>query len=193
MKKTLKRVLMSTLALLAMSAVAFNTTAREIIVRDQVLWKPSDTGLEYKEADLNHYVEPSASEDHVYDVTLEISGKTEETTAVTDVVFLLDVSYSMEGDKFTELKLAMKEISKKLVDNGNFNVGIVEFSGHTNVAVELTNDYTAIEAAIDASAIVMGDEEGKPGGTFTQLGLRAAKEMLQAETSQNEKVLIVSQ
>ncbi len=185
-KIKMKRIIKGVLLLLVASTMVFNTAAREIVgptVKDHAIWKPSDTGLQHEEADVNHYVSPSTDGENIYDVTLEISGKTQQPIIETDVVFVLDVSGSMEGNKIDQLKLAVKDLSKKLLDKGGFKIALVNYSGAATVGVEFTQDYATVEAYVDTL-------EAK-GATFTQAGLAAAKELLQAEDAESKKVIIL--
>ena len=70
----------------------------------------------------------------------------------SSVMFLIDISGSMDGDKLNELKRVSKETIQEVINN-NSEVSITAFSGECNVPIQnelsLTKDFNEVEYFID--------------------------------------------
>ncbi len=144
--------------------------------------RPSEDAIEYPDSYLNKYAEET-SEEHIYDITLEVTGKSFLESEI-DVIFVLDESGSMAGEKIEILKDAMKDLTYKMLDHGGFNIGIVNYSTRVNSELDFTQTYTEIETFIDTEVNALG-------GTFTQGGLIRATEMMESRPEEREKKIIL--
>lgn len=129
-----------------------------------------------------------------FDVTNKSTTQKTSTIAATDVVFVMDLSGSMDkNSKLYNAKEAAKNFAKDLIKNSNnvdnnILVGVAAFgtNGYSNKC-SLTNDLTSINNSIDSLSVGQGDSRG----TNIQAGLQAAETMLAADTRDNVKKIIV--
>ena len=67
-----------------------------------------------------------------------------------DVLLVIDVSGSMEGNKLDKVKSDAKELSESLLSNPNNKVGIITFESSSNIELDLTNDLDTVLDKIDS-------------------------------------------
>ncbi|MFV0479451.1 MAG: vWA domain-containing protein, partial [Anaerorhabdus sp.] len=143
--------------------------------------RPSE-GDEYAEGTINQYAVASDVEDE-YDITIEITGKTEDPETA-DVVFVLDTSASMlTNGRLNKLKESVNSLASQLLQHENVNVAVVTFGDDLGNVLEFTSEYSEVSAFVDA--IQAG------GNTFTQAGLKKARELLEARPEETSKSLIL--
>lgn len=128
--------------------------------------------------------------ENLWEVTLGIKGKNFETTS--DVVLVIDNSNSMyENDRMVQTKAAANAFVDALLTQGSATrIAVVVF----NDKVKQTGfyDYSnkeALKAYINA--VSMNEDEG---GTFTQLGIKTARDLLKssASTGLNKNIVLLS-
>lgn len=128
--------------------------------------------------------------ENLWEVTLGIQGKNFETTS--DVVLVIDNSNSMyENDRMVQNKAAANAFVDALLTQGSATrIAVVVF----NDKVKQTGfyDYSnkeALKAYINA--VSMNEDDG---GTFTQLGIKTARDLLKssASTGLNKNIVLLS-
>ena len=131
-----------------------------------------------------------AGKENLWEVTLGIQGKNFETTS--DVVLVIDNSNSMyENDRMVQTKAAANAfVDALLTQDSATRIAVVVF----NDKVEQTGfyDYSnkeALKAYINAVSMNEAD-----GGTFTQLGIKTARDLLKssASTGLNKNIVLLS-
>lgn len=129
-------------------------------------------------------------ETNLWEVTLGIQGKNFETTS--DVVLVIDNSNSMyENDRMVQTKAAANAfVDALLTQDSATRIAVVVF----NDKVKQTGfyDYSnkeALKAYINA--VSMNEDDG---GTFTQLGIKTARDLLKssASTGLNKNIVLLS-
>lgn len=127
---------------------------------------------------------------NLWEVTLGIQGKNFETTS--DVVLVIDNSNSMyENDRMAQTKAAANAfVDALLTQDSATRIAVVVF----NLTVKQTGfyDYSnkeALKAYINAVSQNKDD-----GGTFTQLGIKTARDLLKssASTGLNKNIVLLS-
>lgn len=128
--------------------------------------------------------------ENLWEVTLGIQGKNFETTS--DVVLVIDNSNSMyENDRMVQTKAAANAfVDALLTQDSATRIAVVVF----NDKVKQTGfyDYSnkeALKAYINAVSMNEAD-----GGTFTQLGIKTARDLLKssASTGLNKNIVLLS-
>lgn len=128
--------------------------------------------------------------ENLWEVTLGIQGKNFETTS--DVVLVIDNSNSMyENDRMVQTKAAANAfVDALLTQDSATRIAVVVF----NNKVKQTGfyDYSnkeALKAYINA--VSMNEDDG---GTFTQLGIKTARDLLKssASTGLNKNIVLLS-
>lgn len=131
-----------------------------------------------------------AGKENLWEVTLGIQGKNFETTS--DVVLVIDNSNSMyENDRMVQTKAAANAfVDALLTQDSTTRIAVVVF----NDKVKQTGfyDYSnkeALKAYINAVSQNKDD-----GGTFTQLGIKTARDLLKssASTGLNKNIVLLS-
>lgn len=131
-----------------------------------------------------------AGKENLWEVTLGIQGKNFETTS--DVVLVIDNSNSMyENDRMVQTKAAANAfVDALLTQDSATRIAVVVF----NDKVEQTgfydySDKEALKAYINAVSMNEAD-----GGTFTQLGIKTARDLLKssASTGLNKNIVLLS-
>ena len=131
-----------------------------------------------------------AGKENLWEVTLGIQGKNFETTS--DVVLVIDNSNSMyENDRMVQTKAAANAfVDALLTQDSATRIAVVVF----NDKVKQTGfyDYSnkeELKAYINAVSMNEAD-----GGTFTQLGIKTARDLLKssASTGLNKNIVLLS-
>lgn len=131
-----------------------------------------------------------AGKENLWEVTLGIQGKNFETTS--DVVLVIDNSNSMyENDRMVQTKAAANSfVDALLTQDSATRIAVVVF----NDKVKQTGfyDYSnkeELKAYINAVSMNEAD-----GGTFTQLGIKTARDLLKssASTGLNKNIVLLS-
>lgn len=125
-------------------------------------------------------------------VTMKLLVSARDTVNTSNIVLVIDRSGSMapyDGNGYIDRMKKAKEAANAFVDkvlgenpDGNTKIGIVSFAGDAKVESTFTNNKTQLKNSINSISAV--------GGTFTQAGVRQAREMLKSSTS-NKKYMVV--
>ncbi|MFQ6366169.1 SpaA isopeptide-forming pilin-related protein [Lactococcus lactis] len=141
----------------------------------------------------------------LYDIYLNVRGNEQREVKPIDIVLVVDMSGSMEpennpskSNRAQATRDGVKQFLQSIQDAGiaqYVNVGLIGFSSPGEY-VTGTNGYLQVDmdSLSNASHISKINEQLSPkfsGGTFTQLGLRKGKEMLQKDTSDHQKMMIL--
>ncbi|MGF2388382.1 SpaA isopeptide-forming pilin-related protein [Lentilactobacillus otakiensis] len=140
----------------------------------------------------------------LYDLYLNVRGNQKQTIKPIDVVLVVDMSGSMESNRWgTNRAGAVRTGVKNFLTSiqnaglGNYvNVGLIGFSspsysyfrrnpGYISVGLGKAGDTSHQQAINNALSPTFH------GGTYTQLGLRKGSAMLNADTSGNKKMMIL--
>lgn len=131
-----------------------------------------------------------AGKENLWEVTLGIQGKNFETTS--DVVLVIDNSNSMyENDRMVQTKAAANAfVDALLTQDSATRIAVVVF----NDKVKQTGFYdysNKEELKAYINAVSMNEDEG---GTFTQLGIKTARDLLKssASTGLNKNIVLLS-
>lgn len=133
------------------------------------------------------YVEKN--EDGTYDLTLDVVGAvgTETNPAPVDIVFVLDISGSMDGANIKRAKSAVETLTNKLKTDKTVDSKwkLVTFSSTASVITQNWITATGINNTIQG----FGDTECT-GGTNYQDGLTTAREVLTTARQDSVKIVI---
>ena len=133
---------------------------------------------------------------NLWEVTLGIQGRNYKTTS--DVVLVIDNSNSMyegngeKNDRMVQTKAAANAfIDKLLTEDSTTRIAVVVF----NLKVDQTGFYTwADKAELKTYINNIKKATDKYGGTFTQLGIKTARDLLNSSASKggNKSIVLLS-
>ncbi|VEI13008.1 VWA domain-containing protein [Trueperella bialowiezensis] len=127
--------------------------------------------------------EPVPGMVNMWDVTLRVEGKDKKRTS--DIVLVIDTSGSMRYyGRMDAAKDAAKAFVDTLLPSDNTRIAVVSYETNVTVHSGLTNDPTALRSAING---LRAD-----GGTFTQAGVRQARNMLESSTADYKHIVLLS-
>ncbi len=109
--------------------------------------------------------------ENLFNIELTLNGK--DKNERSDVVLVIDTSGSMKGKKIKEAKKAAKTFIDAVIPNsneGNVRIGIVTFDNDLKPSYGITKNSEELKEKISKLKA--------NGGTFTQAGIKSAKEML---------------
>lgn len=133
-------------------------------------------------------------QENLWEVTLGIQGRNYKTTS--DVVLVIDNSNSMyeengeKNDRMVQTKAAANAfIDKLLTEDSTTRIAVVVF----NLKVDQTGFYTWADKAELKTYInnIKKATDKYDGGTFTQLGIKTARDLLNSSASKGENKSIV--
>lgn len=121
---------------------------------------------------------------NTWDVTLRVEAK-DKQPETSDVVLVIDTSGSMnDRGRMDKAKEAAKEFVDKLLPSEATRIGVVSFGSDVYVKQSLTNNQEALNQAISGLHA--------SGGTFTQDGIKKAREMLAHSTARHKHIVLLS-
>ena len=83
------------------------------------------------------------------EVTLDVDTTLMTNNQYTDIIFVLDISGSMSGDKLDRVKNDSKELISSLLSNQNNRAALITFDTESQIVSELTNDEEQLTNEID--------------------------------------------
>ena len=83
------------------------------------------------------------------EVTLDVDTNLMANNQHTDIIFVLDISGSMSGEKLDRVKSDSKELISSLLSNQNNRATLITFDTESRIVSELTNDKELLVSAID--------------------------------------------
>ena len=129
-------------------------------------------------------------ETNLWEITLGIQGKNFETRS--DVVLIIDNSNSMyENDRMVQTKAAANAfVDALLTQDSATRIAVVVF----NLTVKQTGFYDYSNKEELKAYINAVSQNDKDGGTFTQLGIKTARDLLKspASTGLNKNIVLLS-
>lgn len=131
-----------------------------------------------------------AGKENLWEVTLGIKGKNFETKS--DVVLVIDNSNSMyENDRMVQTKAAANAfVDALLTQDSATRIAVVVF----NLTVKQTGFYDYSNKEELRAYINAVSQNNEDGGTFTQLGIKTARDLLKssASTGLNKNIVLLS-
>lgn len=131
-----------------------------------------------------------AGKENLWEVTLGIQGKNFETTS--DVVLVIDNSNSMyENDRMVQTKAAANAfVDALLTQDSATRIAVVVF----NLTVKQTGFYDYSNKEELKAYINAVSQNNEDGGTFTQLGIKTARDLLKSSASigRNKNIVLLS-
>lgn len=128
-------------------------------------------------------------------ITITVNGAnatiSTQTVGKTDVVFVMDLSNSMKGNKLTAAKAAAVSFASGIL-NGNTDkvrVGVASFGKYGYQDLSLTNSITSVTDKINNLVTAPGQDSG---GTNIQAGIIAAESLLANSNAVNKIIVILS-
>ena len=83
------------------------------------------------------------------EVTLDVDTSLMTNNQYTDIIFVLDISGSMSGEKLERVKSDSKELVSSLLSNQNNRAALITFDSSSQIVSELTNDEELLTSEID--------------------------------------------
>ena len=83
------------------------------------------------------------------EVTLDVDTSLMTNNNYTDIIFVLDISESMSGEKLDRVKSDSKELIQSLLSNKNNRAALITFDTSSQIVSDLTNDEEQLTNAID--------------------------------------------
>ena len=83
------------------------------------------------------------------EVTIDVETVKKVSDAKKDIIFAVDVSGSMMGNKLTQMKADMSELVNDLLDDGENQIALVSFESEANLEFGFTNDKSLALGAIE--------------------------------------------
>lgn len=122
---------------------------------------------------LKKTVKENNAKQGLFDVTLDIKGN--QINHPIDIVFVIDFSSSMTGEKLNNTLKGLEKFGSELktsLQNGNIRVGIVAYNRNVYSTGKLTNDISELEYFLKNTA-------ESHSGTFIQKGLIEGQKLLE--------------
>ncbi|MEW6969761.1 VWA domain-containing protein [Trueperella pyogenes] len=124
---------------------------------------------------------------NTWDITLRAEVK--DNSKKSDIVLVGDRSGSMKDDeRMAKAKAAAEKFVDSLLasqtDKGTTRIALVSFAGDARTDVELTNDASKLKGAIEKLEA--------DGATFTQGGIKLAREMLEKSKANFKHIVLLS-
>lgn len=133
----------------------------------------------------------------LYDVYLNVRGNDQKNIKPVDIVLVVDMSGSMEHDRAAAVRSGISSFLQQITNAGigdYVNVGLVGYSSPNYLSTKtgiVKVDMKAVSAQGQVAALNGAVNQTFQGGTFTQLGIRNGTDMLQSDTSTNQKMMIL--
>ncbi|TLQ12835.1 pilin N-terminal domain-containing protein [Lactococcus raffinolactis] len=133
----------------------------------------------------------------LYDVYLNVRGNDQKNIKPVNIVLVVDMSGSMEPDRAPAVRSGISSFLQQITNAGigdYVNVGLVGYSSPNFLSTKtgiVKVDMKAVSAQGQVAALNGAVNQTFQGGTFTQLGIRNGTDMLQRDTSTNQKMMIL--
>ncbi|ATC61390.1 pilin N-terminal domain-containing protein [Lactococcus raffinolactis] len=135
----------------------------------------------------------------LYDVYLNVRGNDQKNIKPVDIVLVVDMSGSMEPYRAAAVRSGISSFLQQITNAGigdYVNVGLIGFSSTRSDSVTPVTGYLSVPMNKvsnqgQISALNNAISPTFKGGTFTQLGIRKGTEMLDQDSSQNQKMMIL--
>ena len=117
------------------------------------------------------------------EVTFDVTSTLMKQNEYTDVIFVLDISGSMEGDRISHVKSDMRELLNTLLENKGNRAGVIAFSNESQILLGLTDDKNNLNNVIDNLEVT--------GDTNYYQALVDVEELLKGYKKENNRDLVV--
>ena len=117
------------------------------------------------------------------EVTFDVTSTLMKNSEYTDVIFVLDISGSMEGSKINYVKSDMRELLDTLLENKGNRAGVISFSNDSQILLGLTNNKNNLNDVIDSLEVT--------GDTNYYQALVDVEELLKGYKKENNRDLVV--
>lgn len=142
---------------------------------------------------LGHSKYVTYNNDGTYDLTLDVVGAvgTETNPAAVDIVFVLDLSNSMEGNNLSEAKKAVKTLTSNIERNDIIDAKwkLVTFASSAQIETKSWVSTNVINNKIQ-SYTNADCNKGQAGGTNYEAGLTQAGQVLYTARQNSTKIVI---
>ena len=165
---------------LVLGFLIFNKTLSELKPVPKVTFKSQNLDYDKKEPG-SFKVENSAKwiGDGKAKITLEVKSVIKESIKSKDIVFVLDVSGSMDGDKIAKVKKDVKEMARAVLSNPKNRVALISFESGAKKLSNFTSDIDEF--------IKMVDRLKASGRTNYKAGLEEVDKILEGYKKENDK------
>ena len=89
-------------------------------------------------------------------VIFDVDSVMKNQNQLKDVILVLDISQSMEGDKLDRVKKDSKDFISNLLENSNNRVSIITFGNTSNILSSFSNDEENLLSKIDDISLIEG-------------------------------------
>lgn len=138
------------------------------------------------EIDTETIITPTSGMINTWDVTLRVYGK--DSSKTNDIVLVIDTSGSMNSSgRMAAAKSAANQFIDTLLGPDGApgtKIAVVSFEGAVYTRQGLTNNITALKSAVNALSA--------NGGTYTQAGVRRAREILSGSNADYKNIVLLS-
>lgn len=134
---------------------------------------------------LKKTVEPVPGMINKWKVTLRVEAEKSQKTS--DTILVIDRSGSMNNDsRLAKAKEAANNLIDSLLTTGNTTnrVAVLSFASESSLNISFTNDNDTAKAAVNSLSAT--------GGTFTQAGMRRARELINSSTADIRNIILLS-
>jgi len=139
--------------------------------------------------DINKVVAPIPGKTNQWEVTLTMTGKNLPVTS--DIVLVIDTSGSMKGERLTSAKVAARNFIDTLLTSANTTtrIAVVSFAENVNDPNQSLafKNFNQKQDLLNKVNSLSAD-----GGTYTQAGLKKARDLLKSSTALNKNIVLLS-
>ncbi len=196
--KTWKKVLMITITLIFLNTVIFFMTGKNIIENSirAILYQAGIYTEEVKEVNIDSTdwwsqeegswrLKKSADwiEKNKAQITLDLTTNIKTNNKAKDVIFVIDISGSMNGDKIERVKKDTIELTDYILSDSENKVGLIVFDNTSEIISNLTNDKDTIINSIE--------DLNTRGTTNYSVALQNVKTLLESYIYNSTRDLVV--
>ena len=119
-------------------------------------------------------------------ITLSVKGSSSYSSTSTgaNVIFVVDVSGSMQGTRLTAAKSAIKAAASTILEQDNTKVSLVTFSTNATTVLSQTSSISSFNSSVDRLSA--------SGGTNWEAGLSEAEDLVSSDSNTSNYVIFVS-
>ncbi len=119
-------------------------------------------------------------------ITLSVKGSSSYSSTSTgaNVIFVVDVSGSMQGTRLTAAKSAIKAAASTILEQDNIKVSLVTFSTNATTVLSQTSSISSFNSSVDRLSA--------SGGTNWEAGLSEAEDLVSSDSNTSNYVIFVS-
>ena len=170
--------------ILLVGLLMFNKTLSELKPIPKVTFKSQNLDYDKKEPG-SFKVDKSAKwiGEGKAKITIDVESIMKESSQTKDIVFVLDVSGSMRGEKLNQVKKDTTDLGTAVLSNPRNRVALITFDS----SAELVSGFTSNKAEILQKVNALTDK----GNTNYKAGLEEVKKLLEGYKKENGKDLVL--